>query len=343
MESKNISTEKQGELNTKNLFENLKSDYMLKIIFNIISKHKSLEIIKYNKKIQKRLNISIKDYKEYYEIHSSIEIEIIPIKNGYVNFINIDQNESPYYHIYFNDNKEEIKKDYLSAEDEVSKIKIIIDYQIKSLENLFYFCKCIESINFKKFYRNNINNMSHMFWNCSSLQELNLNNFNTNNVIDMSCMFYNCSSLKELNLNNFNTNKVTNMRSMFYNCEWLKELNLNNFNTNNVIDMSYMFFKCSFLKELNINNFNTNNVIDMKYMFYDCWPLKELNLNNFNTNKVTNMRYMFYNCWTLKELNLNNFNTNNVINMRGMFKGCSDELKMKIKVQYKQFNENAFD
>ena len=43
-------------------------------------------------------------------------------------------------------------------------IKIIIDYQIKSFELLFYECKCIESINFKKFYRNNINNMENMFY-----------------------------------------------------------------------------------------------------------------------------------------------------------------------------------
>ena len=50
----------------------------------------------------------------------------------------------------------------------------------------------IESIHFKKFYRNNIANMSWMLNGCSSLKELNLNNFNTNNVIDMYDMFYVC-------------------------------------------------------------------------------------------------------------------------------------------------------
>ena len=38
-------------------------------------KKKSLEIIKYNKNIKNRINISIKDYKEYIEIYSPIEIE----------------------------------------------------------------------------------------------------------------------------------------------------------------------------------------------------------------------------------------------------------------------------
>ena len=86
---------------------------------------------------------------------------------------------------------------YIEEEDNVTKIKIIIDYQAKSFYKLFYWCKCIESITFKKFYRNNITDISRMFSYCSSLKELNLNNFNTNNVTDMSDMFSGCSSLKE--------------------------------------------------------------------------------------------------------------------------------------------------
>ena len=48
-------------------------------------------------------------------------------------------------------NKYEINK-----KDKITKIKIIIDYQVKSFKELFSGCKCIESITFKKFYRNNI-------------------------------------------------------------------------------------------------------------------------------------------------------------------------------------------
>ena len=51
---------------------------------------------------------------------------------------------------------------------------------------------------------------------------------------------------------------------------------------------------------------------------------------------------MFSGCSSLKKLNLNNFNTNNVINMSGMFSGCLDELKLKIKSQFKNFKEEAF-
>ena len=230
-------------IESKDIFKNLKNDYFLQKLFNNLMEKKSLDIIKYNKYIKKRLNISIKDYKEYSEIYSSIEIEIKPVNKKYGKFINMNENET-YYHIYFNDNKEEIKRNYINKNDNVYKLKIIIDYQVKSFEELFNNCECIEYINYKKFYRNNINNMRCMFSYCSSLKELNLSNFNTNNVIDMGCMFYKCLSLKELNLSNFNTNKVINMEYMFYKCSSLKELNLSNFKTK-YVNMRCMFDGCS--------------------------------------------------------------------------------------------------
>ena len=54
------------------------------------------------------------------------------------------------------------------------------------------------------------------------------------------------------------------------------------------------------------------------------------------------MYRMFSGCSSLKELNLNNFNTNNVANMWYMFSRCLDELKLKIKSQFKNFKDEAF-
>ena len=184
-----------NKIEPKDIFKNLKSNYILKKLFYNLLKKKSLDIIKYNNNIKERINISIKDYKEYSEVYSSIEIEIKPAGDKYGEFINIEEEEEIYYHIYFNNNEEEIKRNYLKGNDNATKLKIIIDYQIKSFAKLFYDCKCIEYIYFKKFYRNNVTNISDMFNRCSTLKELNLNNFNTNNVTDMSYMFNKCSSL----------------------------------------------------------------------------------------------------------------------------------------------------
>ena len=150
--SNNVSKENESA-KPNSIIENIKSRYILSKIYNNMNIKKKLLIVKYNKKIQNRLNLSTKDYKECCEI----EIEIIPKKGEYGKFININENDKLYYHIYFNDNKEEIKNKYeIYKKDKVTKIKIIIDYQVKSLKKLFYGCFCIESINFIKFYRNNV-------------------------------------------------------------------------------------------------------------------------------------------------------------------------------------------
>ena len=322
------------------LFQNVKSSYILQKIFYNLSKKKSLNIIKYNKKLQQRENIDINDYKEYVEIYSDIEIEIIPDNDKYGKFINIKNEEEIYYHIYF-DNNEEIKRNCLNENEQINSIKIIIDYQVLSFGDLFSECKCIKSLNFKKFNRKNINNMSYMFYGCTSLKELNLSNFNTNNVTNMHSMFYGCSSLKKLNLSKFNTNNVTDMGFLFFECSLLNELDVSHFNTSNVTNMSRMFDGCILIKKLNLSNFITNNVDDMSFMFSRCTSLKELDLSNFNTNKVTNMREMFKDCSLLKELNLSNFNVSKVSNMSNIFFGCSTTLIKRIKAKYKNISKKA--
>ena len=183
------------------ILENIKSRCILSKIYDIMTQKKKLEIVRWNKKIQNRLNLDVKDYEEY----CKIEIEIIPAKGKYGRFIYINANDKLYYHIYFNDNKKEIKNKYKkNKKDKVTKIKIIIDYQIKSFKKLFYWYNCIESINFKKFYRNNITDMSGMFYGCSSLKELNLSNFNINNVEDMSNMFNGCSEQLKMKMKSLN-------------------------------------------------------------------------------------------------------------------------------------------
>ena len=230
--------EANNNFNKNNILKKIKSKYIVMRIFENLKQIKLLDIIHYNKKYQKLMNIKLKDYKNKF---LNIEIEVITKENEFGKFINyLNKN----IQIYFNDNYEEIKKNQIDKDDKVEKIKIILNHKIKSLSNLFNYCKCIKKINFIRFKRDDIKDMSYMFDGCSSLEEINLNNFNTNNVTDMSYMFDGCSSLKELNLSNFNTINVTNMSYMFNGCSSLKELNLNNFNTNNVTNMSYMFDEC---------------------------------------------------------------------------------------------------
>ena len=235
----NSSTSKDRNKDKKtdksnSILQSIKSNYFLEKIYDSILREKSLDIVRWNKKLQGRLNLRLKDYKEFSEIYSSIEIEIIPCNNQYDRpFINIKENEKEFYHIFFNNNKEEIKNKYtIRRKDKATKITIVIDYQIKSFANLFENCECIQSINFKKFHRINIENMEYVFNGCQLLEEINLLNFKTNSVSNMNNMFNGCKSLKELNLSNFNTSNVEDMGWMFNKCLKLKEIKgIENFNT----------------------------------------------------------------------------------------------------------------
>ena len=309
--------ESHEQIKVKPYLGDIKADFFLLKLFDALPKVKCLKLIKYNKSMQNRLNKGIKDFKEYTEIYSPIEIEIIPAKNKYGKFINIPYPEKKSnFHIFFDNNKNEIQRNYLEENESIDKIKIIIDYQVKSLKGLFSNCTCIDSIKFKKFYRTNINNMENIFSYCSSLKELDLSKFRTDNITNMNGMFEECSSLKELDLCNFNTDKVTKMKCIFK--------------------------KCSSLIKLDLNNFNTNKVKDMSGMFDECSSLEELNLTNFNTRNVTNMSYMFFKCSSLKELDISKFDITNVDDMEGMFWKCSEELKNKIKGQKEDLSDYAF-
>ena len=304
--------QKLNENKSKTKFDDIKSNYIFKIIFNFLHKKKLLEINKYNKKSQKRLNLTLNNYKEGSRIFSSIEIEIKPVKGLYGEFINISKEEEIYYHIYFNNSKVEQKKYEIKEEDKVTKIKIKIDYQITSFERLFNNCKIIESIFFTKFYRKNI--------------------------IDMSWMFVGCSSLKELSLSNVITENVTNMSRMFLGCRGLEEINISNFNTTNVTDMCFMFSGCASLKEINVSNFNVNNVIDMSGMFFDCTFLEKIYLFDIIPKKTKDMSYMFAKCYSLNDLKFNKFiKQNQNINNREIFSECSKTLINKIKNNYNNF------
>ena len=136
MDSSNKASKENNKENESakqnTITEKIKSKYILSKLIDIMTKKKKLVIVNYNKRIQNRLNLDVKDYKEYSETFTPIEIEIIPAKVKYGEFIKVDENDKLYYHIYFNDNKEEIKNKYrINEEDKVTKHEYYIEEEDK--------------------------------------------------------------------------------------------------------------------------------------------------------------------------------------------------------------------
>ena len=177
----------------------------------------------------------------------------------------------------------------------------------------------------------NVTSLENMFYGCLSLTSLDLSNFDTSNVTNMAQMFYDCSSLTSLDLSNFNTSKVTRMYSLFENCRSLINLNLSNFDTSNVTNMSKMFWYCRKLTSLDLSNFDTSKVENMSYMFSECDKLTSLDLSNFDTSNVTNMAQMFHSCKVLTNLNISNFDFTKVTNYAHMFNNVPNDCYILVK------------
>ena len=184
------------------ILKKVKSKYIIMKIFENLKQNRLLDIIHYNKKYQKLMNKKIFDYQKAF---SKIVIEVIPKENVYGIFINNIYCKSikSNVEIYFNDDKKEIKRESITKNDNVKKIRIIINHKIKTLYRFFSNCVCIKKISFIKFNKNDITNMSYMFNGCSKVKY-------------MYHMFKGCSKLKELNLSNFNTNNTNNLFFSYY-------------------------------------------------------------------------------------------------------------------------------
>lgn len=140
--------------------------------------------------------------------------------------------------------------------------------------------------------------MNNMFYNCRNLSSLDLNEWNTSNVTDMSNMFRGCRTITELNLSNFDTSNVTSMSSMFEACNNLKRLNISSWKTDNLQNTIYMFNNCSNLEFIDMRNFTFDNLTSYRDMFtqvnYYCeiivkdetqkqWILSQRNFANIKT------------------------------------------------------------
>ena len=175
------------EFNNIIILSSIKSKYIIKKISENIQRKKFLNIIRYNKSIRNRLDITFNDYKEC----ATIEIKIIPKEKYYGEFFSLSYDE-PNIHIYFDDNKEEIireNKNEITEDDEVKSITIILDNKTRSLKKLFSGCDIIKKISFIRFNITDINDMSEMFFYCKSIEELDLSNFKTENVTNMKSVF----------------------------------------------------------------------------------------------------------------------------------------------------------
>ena len=132
---------------------------------------------------------------------------------------------------------------------------------------------------------------------------------------------------------------------LFYECR-IEYISFKKYYRNNIIVFKEMFGKCAYLKEANISNLNCKNWFWMERMFASCSSFKKVILPHVNSNsKSIDASDMFYYCKSLEEINLAdfiNFNIGCSYNINEMFYQCSNELKAKVREQFKDLDIKVY-
>lgn len=136
-------------------------------------------------------------------------------------------------------------------------------YGKSSYERMF--SSKIETISSFPPLADSISSLNNMFYGCYSLKSVNLSNWNTDNVTDMGGMFNNCYSLKTLNLSNLNTTNLNKIGDAFFQCTSLQSLDLSGWNMENVSNFTASFFSCSELKDISGPIYNIKVDLDLSY------------------------------------------------------------------------------
>ena len=318
------------------MLKNIKSQFILKALFDKVGIYKSLLLSHGNKYLNiimnnlisinsffllyiylyiygfkkefyiNKLEITSKNYKDAYEnieisLKLSDDAEDYKEKENRFIFIHMDLPKDG-FEIYL-DNKL-TDSQYVTKDNKVSNVLIRIKPKIDTLQNLFQNCTCIKEINIINCVRKDIVNMSYMFYGCSSLRSLDISRLRTNNVTDMSYMLCECSLLKEIKVSNFDTSKVKNMEAMFKSCKSLKKLDASNFLTKEVTNFSEMFYEDTDLTDLNVKNFFIDNACFMDKMFYGCSSLTNIELFPLNFSATVDKTEMTKGCPYFNDKNI---------------------------------------
>lgn len=118
---------------------------------------------------------------------------------------------------------------------DIEEVSVMVTSEHDNLSEMFRECENLRTINgIEDWDTSNVTNMNNMFYNCRSLESLDLKGFNTSNVRDMWDMFSECENLKELNLSSFEIRIDCVVNYMLNNCRRLHTLRLDNCNEDTI-------------------------------------------------------------------------------------------------------------
>lgn len=144
--------------------------------------------------------------------------------------------------------------------------------------------------------------LDNLFFNCARIQSLNETEWNMANITSVSNLFRSCSALTSLNCSSWDISKIQNWSSALLSCAGLVSFLAPSGTTPAGGNLSNLFGGCWSLEELDLSGWNVANVTNMNNTFGGSFSLRKVNLAGWITSAVTNATNLFINCCTLQNI-----------------------------------------
>ena len=108
---------------------------------------------------------------------------------------------------------------YSPTESGYLSIKILFNYNLKSLNYCFKNCKELIKVNLTNFEMEEVVSMDSTFSGCSKLNEINLEGIKNTNIMNKEYTFENCNELRNINLSPIKAIENAKIESIFSGCE----------------------------------------------------------------------------------------------------------------------------
>ena len=136
---------------------------------------------------------------------------------------------------------------------------------VQTLEDTFYGCGNLKTVDMRGWNVTNLTTMSHMFADCYKLENVYFTDWKTTSLTSLNGTFNNCTSLKTVDMSMFDTSNVYYFCQAFEYCDSLeKVIGLENWDTSLGDNFSEMFSGCRNLKQLDLSSFDTRNADHLK-------------------------------------------------------------------------------
>ena len=164
--------------------------------------------------------------------------------------------------------------------------------------------------------------IQNIFYGCTELTSIDLTGWNTSNIQNFSAMFERDNKLATIKgIEDFDTSSATNLSYIFKNTA-IESLDLSKWDVSNAQHLTALF-RASKLKTLTgISNWDVSNAYYMHYMF-DLTNIDTIDISNWKTNG--NLKYttfMFSNA-NISNIYMNNMTFDTVTNNTDMFKNST--------------------